>query len=145
MSLKLSVVIPTFCEVRNLEAVAQSVEAALRDHHLAYEVIFVDDDSRDGSQALAAKLADKLPVRMIVRHGEGDLSTAVPRGIGEARGEFVVVMDADLSHPAERILDMLARLKSGTNDFVVGSRYVAGGSLDPGWTWLRRFNSKVAT
>ena len=145
MSLKLSVVIPTFREVRNLEAVARSIEAALRDQRWAYEVIFVDDDSQDGSEALAAQLADQLPVRMIVRHGEKGLSTAVLRGIGEARGEFVVVMDADLSHPAERIQDMLALLENNKKDFVVGSRYVAGGSLDPGWTWFRLLNSKVAT
>ena len=145
MSLKLSVVIPTFREVRNLEAVARSIEAALRDHRWAYEVIFVDDDSQDGSEALATQLADSLPVRMIVRHGEKGLSTAVLRGIGEARGEFVVVMDADLSHPAERIPDMLALLEHNKKDFVVGSRYVTGGSLDPSWTWFRLLNSKVAT
>jgi dolichol-phosphate mannosyltransferase len=145
MSLKLSVVIPTFHEVRNLEAVARAVEMALRAQQIAYEVIFVDDDSRDGSEALAAQLADSLPVRMIVRRGEKGLSTAVLRGIAEARGEIVVVMDADLSHPAERIPDMVARLESGKNDFVVGSRYVTGGSLDPSWNWFRRLNSRVAT
>ena len=145
MSLKLSVVIPTFHEVRNLEAVARAVEMALRTQQIAYEVIFVDDDSRDGSEALAAQLADSLPVRMIVRHGEKGLSTAVLHGIAEARGEIVVVMDADLSHPAERIPDMVTRLESGKNDFVVGSRYVTGGSLDPSWNWFRRLNSKVAT
>lgn len=145
MSLKLSVVIPTFREVRNLEAVARSIEDALRDQRWAYEVIFVDDDSQDGSEALAATLADNLPVRMIVRHGEKGLSTAVLRGIDEARGEFVVVMDADLSHPAERIPDMVTLLEKKKNDFVVGSRYVKGGSLDPSWTWFRLLNSKVAT
>jgi dolichol-phosphate mannosyltransferase len=145
MSLKLSVVIPTFREVRNLEAVARSIDVALRDHRWAYEVVFVDDDSQDGSEALAAQLADSLPVRMIVRHGEKGLSNAVLRGIYEARGEFVVVMDADLSHPAERIPDMLALLEHNKKDFVVGSRYVAGGSLDPSWTWFRLLNSKVAT
>lgn len=145
MSLKLSVVIPTFHEVRNLEAVARSIETALREHRWAYEVIFVDDDSQDGSEALAVQLAESLPVRMYVRLGEKGLSTAVLRGIAEARGEYVVVMDADLSHPAERIPDMLALIESGKSDFVVGSRYVAGGSLDPSWTWLRLLNSKVAT
>ena len=145
MSLKLSVVIPTFREVRNLEAVARSIETALRDHRWAYEVIFVDDDSQDGSEALAVKLAESLPVRMYVRLGEKGLSTAVLRGIAEARGEYVVVMDADLSHPAERIPDMLALLANNKRDFVVGSRYVAGGSLDPSWTWFRLLNSKVAT
>jgi dolichol-phosphate mannosyltransferase len=138
-------VIPTFREARNLDAVAQSIDASLRVRNLSYEVIFVDDDSQDGSEALAARLGESMPVRMIVRRGEKGLSTAVLRGIGEARGDVVVVMDADLSHPATRIPDMLARLDSGENDFVVGSRYVAGGSLDPGWTWLRLLNSKIAT
>ncbi|MBS1235732.1 MAG: Dolichol monophosphate mannose synthase [Proteobacteria bacterium] len=119
MSLKLSVVIPTFREVRNLEAVARSIEVALRDQRWAYEVIFVDDNSQDGSEALAVQLADKLPVRMIVRHGEKGLSTAVLRGISEARGEFVVVMDAYLSLPAERIPDMLVLVEHNIQDFVV--------------------------
>jgi len=145
MSLKLSVVIPTYREVRNLEAAARAIEAALRDRRWAYEVIFVDDDSQDGSEALAVKLGDSLPVRMVVRLGEKGLSTAVLRGIAEARGEYVVVMDADLSHPAERIPDMLALLEHHKKDFVVGSRYVAGGSLDPSWTWFRLLNSKIAT
>ena len=145
MSLKLSVVIPTFREVRNLDPVARAVDAALRERRLSYEVIFVDDNSQDGSEELAAQLAATLPVRMIVRRDERGLSTAVLRGIDEARGEYVVVMDADLSHPAERIPDMLALLESGASDFVVGSRYVAGGSLDSSWTWFRHLNSKVAT
>src|SRR4030067_1122350 len=141
MSLKLSVVIPTFREVRNLEAVARSVETALRDQRWAYEGIFVDGDSQDGPEARPVKLADSLPVRMYVRLGEKGLSTAVLRGIAEARGEYVVVMDADLSHPAERIPDMLALLENNKKDFVVGSRYVAGGSPDPGRASVRLLKS----
>ncbi|MCK7578040.1 MAG: glycosyltransferase [Chromatiales bacterium] len=68
---------------------------------------------------------------MIVRRGEKGLSTAVLRGLDEARGEFVVVMDADLSHPADRIPEIIARLQHGRNDFVIGSRYVEGGSAGP--------------
>jgi dolichol-phosphate mannosyltransferase len=145
MSIKLSVVIPTYREVRNLEPVARAIGATLTWQRWAFEILFVDDDSRDGSEELAAKLADELPVRMIVRRGEKGLSTAVLRGLSEARGEFVVVMDADLSHPADRIPEMIARLEHGKNDFVIGSRYVAGGSLDPSWTWFRRLNSRIAT
>lgn len=145
MSLKLSVVIPTFREVRNLEPVARSIASALRDRRWPYEILFVDDDSQDGSEAEATRLADQLPVRMIVRHGEKGLSTAVLRGLREARGEYVVVMDADLSHPAERIPDMIDRLARGQCDFVIGSRYVEGGSLGSSWTGFRRLNSKIAT
>jgi len=145
MSIRLSVVIPTYKEVRNIEAIARAIDTALADKHWAYEIVFVDDNSRDGSDELARRLADELPVRMIVRVGEKGLSTAVIRGITEARGEFVVVMDADLSHPAERIPDMIGRLEHHKNDFVIGSRYVAGGSLDPSWTWFRRLTSRIAT
>jgi len=145
MSLRLSVVIPTYREVKNLEPVARAIDLALRNRQWAYEILFVDDDSADGSEELATTLADQLPVRMIVRHGEKGLSTAVLRGIREARGDTVVVMDADLSHPAEHIADMVERLESGRNDFVIGSRYVPGGSLDSSWGWFRRLNSKIAT
>ena len=145
MSLKLSIVIPTFHEVRNLEAVSRAIDTVLRKQGIAYELIFVDDNSQDGSEALSAQLAQHLPVRMLARHNEKGLATAVLHGLDAARGEFVVVMDADLSHPAERIPDMIAKLESGAHDFVVGSRYVAGGSLDPSWTWFRHLNSRVAT
>ncbi|HJV96467.1 MAG TPA: polyprenol monophosphomannose synthase, partial [Albitalea sp.] len=145
MSLKLSIVIPTFREVRNLEPVARAIEQALRDRHWAYEILFIDDDSGDGSEEVAALLADQMPARMIVRRGEKGLSTAVLRGLAEARGEIVVVMDADLSHPAARIPDMVAALDEHRHDFVIGSRYVEGGSLDPSWNWFRRLNSKIAT
>lgn len=145
MNPKLSVVIPTFREVRNLEAMSLALENALRKQGVPYEVIFVDDNSRDGSEELCTRLAQTLPVRMLVRRTEKGLATAVLHGLDAARGEFVVVMDADLSHPAERIPEMLAKLESGAHDFVVGSRYIQGGSLDPSWTWFRQLNSKVAT
>jgi dolichol-phosphate mannosyltransferase len=145
MSLKLSVVIPTYREVRNLEPVARAIGAALARERRAYEILFVDDNSRDGSEEVAARLANELPVRMIVRHHERGLSTAVLRGLDEARGEFVLVMDADLSHPADRIPEIIARLEHGKNDFVIGSRYIEGGSLDPSWGFFRRLNSRIAT
>ena len=145
MTPKLSVVVPTFREVRNLEALALALDTVLRKQGIDYEIIFVDDDSQDGSEELGAQLAQRLPIRMIVRRNEKGLATAVLHGLDAARGKFVLVMDADLSHPAERIPEMLAKLESGAHDFVVGSRYVAGGSLDPSWTWFRHLNSKVAT
>lgn len=145
MTPKLSVVVPTFREVRNLKALALGIDTVLRKQAIDYEIIFVDDDSQDGSEELGAQLAQQLPVRMVVRRNEKGLATAVLHGLDAARGEFVLVMDADLSHPAERIPEMVAKLESGAHDFVLGSRYVAGGSLDPSWTWFRHLNSKVAT
>lgn len=145
MTPKLSIVVPTFREVRNLEALSFAIDTVLRKQGIDYEIIFVDDDSQDGSEELGAQLAQHLPVRIIVRRNEKGLATAVLHGLDAARGEFVLVMDADLSHPAERIPEMVAKLESGAHDFVLGSRYVEGGSLDPSWTWFRHLNSKIAT
>jgi len=145
MTNKITVVIPTYKEVGNIEQIARRTHAALEARGMSHDILFVDDDSQDGSAELCARLAAELPLRIIVRTEERGLSTAVIRGIHEATGDHVVVMDADLSHPPEKIPDMVALLESGEADFVVGSRYVEGGSLGEEWGFFRRLNSLVAT
>ncbi|MFV1992697.1 MAG: glycosyltransferase [Acidiferrobacterales bacterium] len=145
MYCKVSVVIPTYKEVKNIPHITRAVSDALSAAAIDFEIIFVDDNSADGSEAAVEKLASNIPVRIIVRKNERGLSTAVVCGIEQATGEFVVVMDADLSHPADRIPEMINKLESGQNDFIVGSRYIKGGSLDESWGFFRRFNSLVAT
>lgn len=143
MSLTVSVVIPTYKEVLNIPLISKAVNDAIG--HLNYELIFVDDNSADGSIEAVEKLSHQWPVRIVVRTEERGLSTAVMRGLYEAKGEHVVVMDADLSHPASAINNMLGLLQSGKSDFVVGSRYVEGGSFDEDWGFFRLLNSKAAT
>jgi len=109
------------------------------------KVIFVDDDSQDGSKRWPAQLAGKLPVRMIVRHDEKGLSTAVFARISEARGDFGGGDGCRSVAPAERIRTCWRCWNIIKKISFVGSRYVAGGSLDPSWTWFRLLNSKVAT
>lgn len=145
MYCKVSVVIPTYKEVKNIPHIARAVSDVLHENSIDYEIIFVDDNSNDGSEAAVEKLALSIPAKIIVRKNERGLSTAVIRGIQQAVGEYVVVMDADLSHPADRLPEMINKLESGENDFVVGSRYIKGGSLDESWGFFRRFNSLVAT
>jgi glycosyltransferase involved in cell wall biosynthesis len=73
-----------------------------------YEIIIVDDNSPDNSDEMVARLAeDGHPIRIITRVNERDLSSAVIRGFREARGNFLVCMDADLSHPPEAIPQLL--------------------------------------
>jgi dolichol-phosphate mannosyltransferase len=113
---------------------------------LSYEILIVDDDSADGSEEKIRDISARgAPVRIIVRKGERGLSSAVLRGFSEARGTVLVCMDADLSHPPEKLPEMIAAIKSGEADFVLGSRYVAGGSTEQGWGLFRWLNSKVAT
>ena len=140
-----SIVVPTFREAANLPALADRLHAALSDSGIEWELLLVDDDSNDGSQAIVAALARRLPVRMAVRRQRPrDLSLAVIEGIQLSRFDRLVVMDADLSHPPERIVDLLGALDAGC-DLVIGSRYAPGGRVDRAWSPWRLLNSRLAT
>jgi len=138
-----SIVIPTYREADNITDLATEINRVMDAESIDHELIFVDDDSQDGSQSLCEKLSAEYPVRMITRHGERGLATAVVRGIEESSGQYIVVMDADLSHPPSAIPSMLELLVDGRSDFVVGSRYVDGGSIHGSWTTWRRLNSRL--
>ncbi len=139
-----SIIVPTFREAENLRLLTGRTFSALESAGLTGELIVVDDDSGDGTEALVEELARSYPIRLVIRKGTRGLSGAVLRGFDDARYDLLVVMDADLSHPPERIAAVVQPIRDGTSDFVIGSRYVAGGkTLD--WTWFRRLNSWVAT
>lgn len=139
---RVSVIVPTYQEADSLGPLLDRL-SGVREGGLELEVLIVDDDSRDGTEEVVRDLS--LPwVRLITRRGERGLSSAVLAGLRAASGDVLIVMDADLSHPPESIPDMLAALRRGA-DFVVGSRYVAGGGTEDGWGVLRWVNSKVAT
>ena len=140
-----SVVVPTYGEAENIPHLARAVDSALRAAGVSYELIVADDPSGDDTAAVCAELSESLPLRLLSRTGPRGLSAAVVDGISLAGGEFVVVMDADMSHPPERIPEMLDVLRSGRADFVVGSRYVSGGGTAADWGFLRWLNSKAAT
>ena len=141
-----SVVVPTLREAAGLRALADRVQEALRAvRGLEWELLLVDDDSRDGTEDVVAELGRRLPIRLHVRRGpQRDLSLSVLLGIRLARFDRVVVMDADLSHPPERIPDLLAALDAGA-DLALGSRYAPGASVDRGWSRGRLLSSRLAT
>ena len=140
-----SVVVPTFRESANIPALTERVHAALAGSGIEWELLFADDDSGDGSEAIVAELARRLPVRLETRREPPrDLSLSVLFGIGLARFDRVVVMDADLSHPPERIVDLL-RVLDGDCDMAVGSRYAPGGVVDRAWSPWRFLSSRAAT
>ncbi|MBN9219246.1 MAG: glycosyltransferase family 2 protein [Mesorhizobium sp.] len=138
-----SVIIPTFNEVANVSRIAAAVGIALEgtDH----EIVFVDDDSLDGTRAEIAKLAATVPgIRLIHRIGRRGLSTAVTEGMLSTTAPFMVVIDADLQHDESIIPEMLSFLEANTADLVVGSRYVEGGGLGS-WDKRRAQISAFAT
>lgn len=138
-----SIIVPTLREAANLPTLVAQIADAMGTR--PYEVVIVDDDSRDGTDRVCAELATKFPVRCIVRpHPIDGLGGAVLLGLREARGDVLVVMDADLQHPPSRLPALLAPIDAGTAEFVVGSRAVAGGSTSNQWPWHRRVTSRVA-
>lgn len=142
-SAELVVIVPTLYEADNLPELTRRIFAAVSTAVIATELFIVDDNSQDGTEEVAKQLASQYPIRLITRMLDRGLATAVLHGIRQSRPDYVIVMDADLSHPPEDLPRLFQRLKEGA-DFVVGSRYVKGGSTDARWSSLRWLNSKVA-
>jgi dolichol-phosphate mannosyltransferase len=139
-----SIIVPTLNEAENLPLLAPRVAAAMAGR--PYELIVVDDNSRDDTPAVCARLARQCPLTLYVRENPKDgLSGAVLAGFERARGEILVVMDADLQHPPEQLPALLGPLDRGEADFVLGSRHAPGGTVAERWGVLRRINSRVAT
>jgi dolichol-phosphate mannosyltransferase len=126
---ELSVVVPTFNERDNVVALFHKLETALAG--IAWEVIYVDDNSPDGTWDVVRALArEDSRVRCIRRIGRRGLSGACIEGILASSAPCAAVIDADLQHDETRLPKMLALLQGGEADLVVGSRYVEGGSAD---------------
>ena len=140
-----SVIVPTYQEVKNLPLLVPRIHNALNAAGMTCEIIVVDDNSQDGTIEACDSLSQRHPVRLETRVSERGLSTAVIHGFSEARGAILICMDADLSHPPERLPELVRQLTEERADFVIGSRYVKGGSTDGEWGLFRLLNSKIAT
>ena len=140
---QLSIVVPTFNEVANVGELRDRVAAAL--DGVDWELIFVDDDSPDGtSSALRALAQSDRRVRCLQRIGRRGLSSACIEGMLASSAPFVAVMDADLQHDERLLRPMLDALRDGDLDVVVGSRYVGEGSVGA-WDGARVTISRLAT
>ena len=136
----ISIVVPTYNEAGSLPILAERLHAALSGRD--WELVVVDDGSPDGTADLAEGLAPRIPVRVVRRAAKSGLASAVMAGFREARGDLLVCMDADLSHPPEVVPALVDAIVGGA-DLAVGSRYVrGGGTVD--WPLRRRIVSRVA-
>lgn len=141
---QLSIIVPAFQEAQNLPLLAAEIASALDSHIPGWELIVVDDNSQDGTVEACAQLGSNgIPIQLIVRTGARGLSSAVLEGFKHAQAPILVVMDADLSHPAAAIPAMYHAVLAG-EEFAIGSRYVPGGSTDGRWGLYRWLNSQVA-
>lgn len=125
MTAELTVVVPCYNERANLEPLVAQLDAALAG--IAWEVVFVDDDSPDGTAQIARALARVDPrVRCLRRIGRRGLASAVIEGALSSSAAYIAVMDGDLQHDETLLPAMLARLRQGA-ELVVGSRHVGDG------------------
>lgn len=143
--LKFSIVIPTYNEAGGIEKLLRTLDAVFREHGLDGEMVVVDDNSPDGTGAIVDQLAHELPVRCLHRPGKMGLSSGVIDGWAFARpeSELLGVMDADFSHDAKIIPQMVAAISSGKYGLAIGSRYVPGGGIE-NWPLKRKITSLVA-
>ena len=138
-----SIIVPTYKEAKNIPVLAEKIDDAMKNAGIPYEIIVVDDNSQDGIDQEVSKLKKKYPIDLKIRINERGLSSAVIEGFRIARGDIFVVMDADLSHPPEKIPDMVRPLIEKRADFMIGSRFVPGGSAEH-FNWYRRLNAGVS-
>ena len=143
-SVHLSLIVPTYNEVKNVENIVRILSGLLEEPTGGnYEVIIVDDDSPDGTWKVAQSLLEKYPkLRVMRRQEERGLSTAVIRGWQAAEGEILGVIDGDLQHPPETLLKLLRAIDNGA-DMAVASRHVEGGGVS-NWSLARRILSRGA-
>ena len=140
---EISIVVPTFSEAENIAELHSRLSTVMAAE--SWELIFVDDDSPDGTADLARALSAADPrVRCIQRIGRRGLSTAVVEGALSSSAPFVAVMDADLQHDESVLPAMLNELRSRDLDVVVGSRYIAGGGTGD-WEESRKQISRLAS
>jgi dolichol-phosphate mannosyltransferase len=136
----ISIIVPTLNEEENILPLVSEITACSVPFR---EILFVDDYSTDTTRDRIRAVAGRHPIRLIDQDGVGPgLAGAIMAGARVAHGEILLVMDADLSHPPDRIKDLVEPLFAGTADLVVGSRYVKGGST-PGWPAWRRIVSRA--
>jgi dolichol-phosphate mannosyltransferase len=125
---ELAIVIPTFNEVGNVEPLLHLLGQALSG--IEYEVIFVDDDSKDGTSAAIGAIARNNPrVRVLRRIGRRGLSSACLEGMMATEAPYIAVMDADLQHDERILPKMLEKIKADHLDLVVATRNAAGGGM----------------
>lgn len=143
MSRELTIVIPTYNERKNIDPLIQLLDKALKGN--SWEVIFVDDDSPDGTAQLIKEMGQKdNHIHCLHRKEKLGLSSACIDGIQKSQTPYIAVMDADLQHDERILPNMLRCLKDEQLDLVVGSRYVEGGSLGR-LSGLRSLISQSAT
>jgi len=138
---EISIVVPTYNESGNIENLLQAVSRTLEGYD--YEIIIVDDNSPDGTARIVQELAaEDDRINLLLRSGKLGLGSAILDGFKIAKGNYFLMVDADLSHRPEDIKKLIDNRKGA--DIVIGSRYIKGGKI-VGWPMKRKLISRAAT
>ena len=140
---ELTMVVPTYNERERLGALLEQIFAACDARHLSVGVIVVDDNSADGTGALADEWARAGRVQVLHRAGKLGLGSAVIEGFRLAESDVVGVIDADLSHPPDLIPLLYETVVAHNLDMVVASRYVGAGRTASNWSLKRLILSRA--
>jgi dolichol-phosphate mannosyltransferase len=140
---ELTVVLPTYNERDRLGEVVATVFDVCTRHEIAAEIVVVDDNSPDGTGALADELARQYPLTVVHRAGKLGLGSAVVAGFEVAKAGLVCVLDADMSHPPRFLPQMIAVMRRTGADAVIASRYVPGARI-VNWPASRLLMSRLA-
>ncbi len=137
----LSIILPTYNESQNITRVIDAILAVQPE----CEIIVVDDNSPDGTWCVVEGIQDRYGnVRLMRRITKRGLSSAVADGFREAKGDVLMVLDADGQHDASLIQGMMQKIEQENADVVIGSRYMKGGSVGS-WIRDRRIISRIGT
>ncbi len=140
---RFSVVIPTLNEAENIDLLLTRL-FALDFTPNSFEVIFVDDGSTDGTLDKIRAWQNRANIKLVRRSENPDLTASILAGVTIAKSEVIVVMDADLSHPPESLKAVVKPVLNNSHDISIGSRYIAGGSID-NWPWYREWLSRAGS
>ena len=138
-----SVIVPTLNEADNVDPLLERLTGVMHASGNAFEILIADGGSTDETRARSEAWAEREPVRFIAADSGHGISGDVLAAAREARGQIIVVMDADLSHPAEKVPELVRPVLADGYDMAVGSRYIPGGET-PDWPWTRRIMSRGA-
>jgi len=140
---KLALIIPTLNEAENIGGLLDHVRRVLDPLNISYEILVVDDDSKDGTGDVVSAISERDPrVRLVVRKGQRGLSGAILYGWKHTDADVLGVMDADLQHPPEVLPKLVAAIQRG-RDVAIGSRYIPGGGTGS-WNPMRKLLSAAA-
>lgn len=145
-SIKYSVILPTYNERENLPLIVSMLNASFERNQLDYEIIVVEDNSPDGTLEVAKMLKiiyGEEKIHILARPGKMGLGSAYIDGLKLCSGDFIFLMDADMSHHPKHIPEFIKKQQDGNFDIVTGTRYALGGGV-AGWDLKRVITSRGA-